>query len=448
MSDLLSPSPAANDPGHLHVAVVGSGPAGYYTVEGLLDRLGSHVSIDVIDRLPTPYGLIRAGVAPDHQSIKNVVRRYEATHSTGDVSFVGHLMVGRDVSIAELMQMYDAVVLATGAPSDRPLGIPGDDLPGVQGSARFVGWYNSHPDFAEHDPLLDTPGVAVIGNGNVALDVARVLAKTSAEMAASDLASHAARHIHAARLTDISIIGRRGPYQASFTTKELGEFGELHEAVPVVDPADLPDAAGDAALEPGLRKVVGHLRSFAGRDPGSKPRRIWLRFLWRPVQVLGTTRVTGLRLERNRLEGDKAVGTGEMMDLPCGLVVSAIGYRTEPIPGVPFDAAGGRFANQEGQIDPRLYCVGWAKRGPSGTIGTNRPDGFAVAERIAREVVAGNRAGRSGLYALIRQRGLTTVDFAGWKRIEAAEIAAASGPSPRAKFAQVDPMLSVARSAQ
>jgi adrenodoxin-NADP+ reductase len=430
----------------LKVAIVGSGPAGYYTVEGLLERLGADVQIDILDRLPTPYGLIRAGVAPDHQSIKAVVRRYEQTQSAGDVRFYGNLNVGDGVTIDELTALYDAVVLATGAPGDRGLGIPGDHLPGVLGSAAFVGWYNSHPDFAELNPPLATDTVLVIGNGNVALDVARVLVKTPSEMASSDLARHAADFIHASPIREVQIIGRRGPHQVSFSTKELGEFGELHEAVALADPAAFPPADADAALEPGLRKVVGHLRKFAVADGASRSRRIRFRFCLRPVAVLGEERVTGLRAEINRLDGDKAVGTGEMIDIACGLIVTAIGYRTQSIPGVAFDHAAGRFANVDGLIGPGLYCVGWARRGPSGTIGTNRPDGFTIAEKLIAEVSpSADKPGRAGLQALIQRRDLWTVDFAGWKAIEAAEAAAADPPAPRRKFVAVTDMLAATK---
>ncbi len=251
-----------------HVAIVGSGPAGYYTAETL--QKAEDIAVDVIDRLPVPYGLIRTGVAPDHQSIKAVSRRYEGTALADNVRFVGHVSVGTDVTIDELVGLYDAVVLATGAPNDRPLDIPGADLPGVIGSAAFVGWYNGHPDFADLDPPLGAAGVAVIGNGNVALDVARILAKTPAEFAGSDIVAHARDQLAESAVRHIHIIGRRGPHQIAMTPKELGELGHLERASPRVDPADLPPEGDDALLEPGMRKSVTHLRGFAA-NPVAKP---------------------------------------------------------------------------------------------------------------------------------------------------------------------------------
>ncbi len=418
----------------LHVAIVGAGPAGFYTAEALARRLGEAVAIDIIDALPTPYGLIRAGVAPDHQSIKAVDRRYHAVLA-GGVRFVGDVTIGAGgVGVDELLTLYDAVVLATGAPRDRPLGVPGDDLPGVLGSGAFVGWYNGHPDFADLDVPLRQKSVAVIGNGNVAIDVARVLAKTPAELAHADLAAHARAQLATSGVRDIHIVGRRGPYQASFTAKEMGELGHLERARPVVAPADLPDTGGDAALEPGLRKVVGHLRAFAAGPVVAKPVTITFDFFTRPVRIDADGDALRLTVERTRLEGDTAVGTGELRTIACGLIVGCIGYLSTPIAGVPFDAGRGRFVSDDGRVAARLYVTGWARRGPSGTIGTNKPDGTAVAERIAAEVGPGGRAGGEGLDALLTARGIRPVTFAGWQAIDAAEVAAAAHPSPREKI--------------
>ena len=427
----------------LHVAIVGTGPAGFYTAEALAAE--PSLRVDMIDRLPTPYGLVRGGVAPDHQSIKAVTRRYEKTAAKENVRFIGNLTVGRDVTIDELLALYDAVVLATGAPEDRPLGIKGADLPGVIGSAAFVGWYNCHPDFAELALDLDISSVAVIGNGNVALDVARVLAKTADEMAQSDIAPYAAARIERAPIRDIYIFGRRGPLQAHFSPKELGEMGTLARAVPLVDGAQLPSEDEEATLEPARRKIISILRQFARNRPGDKPVRIHFEFFSRPAEVLGTCCVCGLRLERTRLEGERAVGTDEYFEVPCGLVIPCIGYRTSPIPGVPYDDRAGRFVNDEGKVGDRLYAVGWARRGPTGTIGTNRPDGADIAARILEEVTPAGREGGAGLDRLIAERGIEVVDFAGWKRIEEAECRAAPPPHPRLKFAHIADMLKAAR---
>ncbi|TNE62799.1 MAG: pyridine nucleotide-disulfide oxidoreductase [Alphaproteobacteria bacterium] len=429
----------------LNVAVIGAGPAGYYTAEALT---GGHdtVHVDIIDRLPTPFGLIRAGVAPDHQSIKNVSRRYEATNNRSNVRFVGNLSLGRDITLAELMELYDSVVLATGAAKDRPLGIEGEDLKGIIGSGPFVGWYNAHPDYKDLNPDLRVATVAVIGNGNVAIDVARVLAKTAEEMAGSDLADHAARPIHGSPIRDIYVLGRRGPLEASFTPNELREMNELEHCVALVDPAQLPDPALDPALTGAAKKNMPVLRLMAANRPDSKPVRLHLSFYLRPMAVLGDKCVCGLRLEKTRVDDGCCVGTGATEVLPVGLIVPCIGYRTSPIPDVPYDERYGRFKNTEGRIRDRLYCVGWAKRGPTGTIGTNKPDGLEVAEKILAEVHPQGREGRHGLDRIVRERDLHIVTFRDWKKIEAAEEAAACGGAPRRKITDVEEMVKLAES--
>jgi NADPH-dependent glutamate synthase beta subunit-like oxidoreductase len=438
-----------------HIAIVGSGPAGYYTAEACQQRFGSDVHIDIIDRLPVPFGLIRSGVAPDHQSIKAVSRRYEAVALTENVRFVGNLSLGQDVAIAELLSLYDAVVLATGAPSDRPLEIPGAELSGVLGSAAFVGWYNGHPDYADLDFAIDGLDVAIIGNGNVALDCARILAKSPEELGGSDIVSHALDRLSSGQARSITIVGRRGPQQIAMTPKELGELGKLQRASPHVDAADLPAEESDLALEPGQRKSVTLLRSFAvgsegvggeGRG-GAMP--IRFDFFAQPLRIEGADRAERLIVERTQLDASgAAVGTGETYAVPAGLVISCIGYRTPPIADVPYDAARGRFANVEGRISPGLYCVGWARRGPSGTIGTNKPDGFMIAELLAQDQpVAGGKEGRSGLDALIAQRGLDIVTFRDWQKIDLAEIERARIGAPREKFVRTADMVAASRGA-
>ncbi len=426
-----------------HIAVIGSGPAGYYTAEAAQKAFGDAVRVDILDRLPVPFGLIRTGVAPDHQSIKAVSRRYEATALTDNVRFVGNVAVGRDVSIPELLDLYDAVVLATGAPADRPLGIPGDDLPGVTGSAAFVGWYNGHPDHAGLTPALDGGGAVIVGNGNVALDVARILAKAEDEFTGSDIVGHALNRLTAGSVGDITLLGRRGPHQIAMTPKELGELGHLSRAQPVVDPGDLPPPADDAALDPGQRKSVAHLRDFAVTPPTEGKSRITFDFFAKPVAIEGDGRAERVIVERTELQPDgSATGTGETYAIPAALVVSCIGYRTPPIDGVPYDEALGRFANDEGRIAAGLYAVGWARRGPTGTIGTNRPDGFGIVEKIGADVAGmSGKAGRAGLDALLTARGVDVVTFRDWQRIDAAEVAGARVGSPREKFVAVDAML-------
>lgn len=426
-----------------HIAVVGSGPAGYYSAEAAQKKFGDDVCVDIIDRLPVPYGLIRFGVAPDHQSIKGVHKRYEAVNLSDNVRFVGNMTIGRDVTIAELQTLYDAVILATGAPHDRPLGVPGEDLPGVIGSAAFVGWYNGHPDFAALDPLLHGPGAVVVGNGNVALDVTRILTKTRAEFHGSDIVNHAIDVLEESGIKRVTILGRRGPHQIAMTPKELGELGHLARATPFVDPDDFPPEADDALLEPGMRKSVTHLRDFAALADAPKDIAIEFDFFAKPVAVEGDGKVERLIVERTILDADlRSVGTGETYVIPCGLVVACIGYQTPPIEGVPYEHGRGRFANTDGRILPGLYCVGWARRGPSGTIGTNRPDGFAIVDLIAEDGPASSgKAGRAGLDRLVEARGLDIVTFRDWKKIDEAEIARARDGAPREKFVAVDDMI-------
>lgn len=425
------------------IAIVGSGPAGYYTAEAALKQWGEDAKVDVFDRLPVPYGLIRTGVAPDHQSIKAVSKRYEATALTEQVRFVGNVAIGRDVTIGELMELYDAVILATGAPHDRPLEIEGAGLGNVFGSAAFVGWYNGHPDFAALDPDLSGKHAVVIGMGNVALDVARILSKTEAEFAGSDIVGHALDALRDKGIERITILGRRGPHQIMMTPKELGELGRLERAAPEVAPGDLPEIGEDAILEPGLRKSVTLLREFAARGAtAGKPITVAFDFFASPLKLVGDGSVRAIEVERTAVEAGRAIGTGETYVLPADLVVSCIGYRSSPIEGVPYEERAGRFANENGFILPGLYCVGWARRGPSGTIGTNRPDGFGVIERIAAEVTGDRRKqGRPGLDALAASRGLDVVTFRDWRRIEAAEIAGAREGSPREKFVDVAAMI-------
>ena len=433
-----------------HFAIVGSGPAGFYTAEALAKMYGDAARIDIVDRLPTPYGLVRSGVAPDHQSLKAVAGRFEKVASDPRVRFVGNVAVGRDASVAELLELYDAVVLATGAPRDRALDIPGSDLPGVVGSAAFVGWYNGHPDFEAVRPPLDGTDAVVIGNGNVALDVARILAKTRVEFDGSDIVGPALDALTASAIRRITIVGRRGPHQIAMTPKELGELGHLDAATPVVDPADLPPQAEDVGLEPGVRKSVALLRLFA-IDAVPKSTVITFDFFAQPVAIeggvdVGSGGVERVIVERTRLGPDgRAHGTGETYAISCGLLVSAIGYRTSPIPDVPFDEAGGRFDNVGGRIADRLYAVGWARRGPSGTIGTNRPDGYAIADAIGAALEgdgAGNaeRTGGAGLDALLRARDVDVSHFGHWQDIDAAETARARSGSPREKFTSLDAM--------
>jgi ferredoxin--NADP+ reductase len=427
-----------------HFAIVGSGPAGFYTAEALEKAYGGEARIDILDRFPVPYGLIRFGVAPDHQSLKAVSKRYDKTAEAAGVDFIGNVTVGRDVSIAELLDLYDAVILATGAPHDRKLGIPGEDLPGVVGSAEFVGWYNGHPDFADLDPFLHGTHAAVIGNGNVALDCARILSKTQHEFEGSDIVGHALDALDHSAIRTVTILGRRGPHQIAMTPKELGELGHLEDAVPVIETADFPPSEADEPLEPGLRKSVTLLRGFGDLEP-TKAKRIAFDFFAKPVAIEGDGKAERIIVEKTVLdEKGAARGTGETYEVPASLVVTAIGYSTSPIEGLPFE--GGKFVNEGGRIAERLYAVGWARRGPTGTIGTNRPDGYEVADQIAAAMPsgsAGDRKGAEGLKRLLQERGVLPTDYDDWRRIEAAETANARQGSPREKFCRPSDWFSV-----
>lgn len=429
-----------------HIAIVGSGPAGYYTAEAAGKQWGDDVRVDVFDTLPVPYGLIRTGVAPDHQSIKKVALRYEKTALTDNVRFVGNVHVGNDITVAELQDLYDAVIFATGAPHDRQLGLEGETLHNVFGSAAFVGWYNGHPNFAALDPDLSGKHAVVVGMGNVALDVARILSKTEREMEGSDIVAHALDALRGSKLETITILGRRGPHQIMMTPKELGELMHLKRASPYVDKSDLPPEDDDAILEPGLRKSVTLLRDFAAIPEsihGETPVAIDFDFFANPKAFKGSDgKVRSVEVERTTIEKGRAVGTGETYEVPADIVITCIGYRSSPIEGVPFDERAGRFANDDGRILPGLYCVGWAKRGPTGTIGTNRPDGYNVIELVADDIGPGSRKkGRDGFDEFARARGLDIVTFRDWQKIEEAEAAAARDGSPREKFVDIESMI-------
>ena len=429
-----------------HFAVVGSGPGGFYTAEALNKAYGDGARIDIIDRYPVPYGLVRFGVAPDHQSLKAVSKRYDSTADTAGVDFIGNVTIGRDVSIAELLEFYDAVVLAIGAPHDRKLGIPGEDLPGVIGSAAFVGWYNGHPEFADLDPPLGGTHAAVIGNGNVALDCARILSKTRGELHEGDIVNHALEALDKSPIREVTILGRRGPLQISMTPKELGELGHIEAATPVVDPADFPSADADEALEPGQRKSVSLLRDYAANGPdSSKATRMVFDFYAKPLRIEGDGKAEKIIVERTKLdENDRAVGTGEIYEVPASLIISSIGYSTPPMEGVPYDQRGGKFLNENGKIADRLYCVGWARRGPTGTIGTNRPDGQEIAGAIEAAMPPGSpgeRDGAAGLKALLASRNIMPTDYDDWRKIEQTETANARPGSPREKFVRVEDWL-------
>ena len=383
----------------LRVAVVGSGPAGFYAASALLAS-DLPIEVDLIERLPTPWGLVRLGVAPDHPNIKAVSRAFERTAAQPGFRFFGNVEVGRDVTHEELCRLYDAVVYSVGAQTDRQLGIPGEDLPGSWAATEFVAWYNGHPDFQELEFDLSHERAVVIGNGNVALDVARMLALTPEELAPTDTTDAAIAAINEAGIREILVVGRRGPVQAAWTPVEVGELGELAGADIVVDPADLElDAASAAELEaapPTVKRNVEHLRDYAARTPEGKPRRIRLRFFSSPVAIHGEGKVEAIELVRNELVEGRAVATDERETIPCGIVFRSVGYRGVALPGVPFDESSGNDPERgrprrAGAVCGRLDQARAERRDRDEQEGRDRDDRAAARGRPGRKAAAARR---------------------------------------------------------
>jgi ferredoxin--NADP+ reductase len=439
----------------MRVAIIGSGPAGFYAAEALLKRSGTPVDVDVFDRLPTPYGLVRGGVAPDHQKIKAVVRVFASTAARPTFRFLGNVQLGRDVSVDELRRHYHQIVYATGNESDRRLGIPGEGIAGCTPAAVFVGWYNGHPDYRNARIDLSVSRVAVVGNGNVAVDVARILMRSRAELERTDIAAHALDALRQSQIREVFLLGRRGPGQAAFSPAELKELGSMEEADPIVDPGELagcPDTEGNLKI----------LHSFASRQTREGAKRLHLRFLLSPTEVVAdaTGKVAGLALEKNRLEprpdGTLAArGTGEVEVLEVGMVLPAIGFAAERIAGVPFDEKARIIANEDGRVvDPALrtvvrdeYVVGWARSGPQGLIGEHKRASAQVVEHMIADG-AGLEARvlprRDAIDALLRERGVQLVSFDDWKRLDDVEVARGERRgAPRDKIVDVEAMLAL-----
>jgi ferredoxin--NADP+ reductase len=448
-------------------AIVGAGPSGFYAADQLLK---AGFEVDMFDVLPTPFGLVRAGVAPDHPKIKSVTRVYAKTARQPGFRFFGGVRLGDDVQREELLERYHAVVYAVGTATDNRLGIPGEDRAGSHAATEFVAWYNGHPDYADHEFDLSARRAVVIGNGNVAIDVARMLVLDPEEIGPTDTADHAIGALAGAQVQDVVLLGRRGPAQAAFTNPELRELGELARADIVVDPAELElDEHSAAWLESDLadatsRRNVEILRDYAQREPAGRSHRIEMRFLRSPVEILGSGDgpVTGLRVAHNRIEADadgrlRAVPTGEEEVIECGLVLRSIGYRGHPLRGVPFDERrglirndGGRVTGEDGEVLPGEYAVGWIKRGPSGVIGTNKKDAADTVARMVEDVEAGclNEPARPdpeecAAWLAERVPGLVTWD--GWEAIDQHETGLGEPLGrPRVKLVRVPEMLDVA----
>ncbi|MEA2366391.1 MAG: ferredoxin/flavodoxin---NADP+ reductase [Thermoleophilaceae bacterium] len=453
----------------LRVAIVGSGPAGFYAAGHLL-KAKSHpdlcVQVDMFDRLPTPWGLVRAGVAPDHPNIKAVSRVYEKTAEHPEFRFYGNVELGRDLSHEDLTQRYHAVIYAVGAQTDRRMGIPGEDLPGSWAATEFVAWYNGHPDYRELEFDLSAERAVVVGNGNVAADVARMLALTRDELAATDVADHALEVLAESNIREIVVLGRRGPAQAAFTNPELLELGEMTDADVFVDPGDATlDPLSKAFIESEAahntaKKNVNILDEYAKREPFGKRRRIVLRFLVSPVEILGDERVEGIRIVHNELvEGDggsirpQATDITEALD--CGLVFRSIGYRGTQLPGVPFDERACVIPNEAGRVLERTgeYAVGWIKRGPTGIIGTNKRDAQETVDTLLGDLDA-DRLGspsdpdRDSMEALLAERQPDAVSYAGWQAVDRAEREAGEPHGrPRVKLCSFEELLEAAKDA-
>jgi len=416
----------------LRIAVVGSGPAGVYAAAALVHHGG--VAVDVFDRLPSPFGLVRYGVAPDHPKIQSISTALEKVLEHPAVRFLGNIDVGTHIQVADLHRHYDGLIFANGASVDRQLGIPGEDLDGSTSATDFVSWYCGHPDASTGQFTLDARSVAVIGLGNVALDVTRMLARSHEELRSTDVPDHVLKAVAASRVEDIYLIGRRGPAQAKFTTKELRELGQLAQADVLVDPSELElDEASRRLLtdDPVRRRNMEALEELAARRPAGRPRRVHLRFMLRPINVLGDVRVTGLRLERTRLDPEgTASATGDVTTLDVQLILRSVGYRGLPVVGMPFDVANGVIPNvhgrvvRGGEVATGEYVAGWIKRGPTGVIGTNKPDAKeTVAALLADAPLLPPAPIRdpAAVLQLLHDRGARVVTWDGWRAIQVTE---------------------------
>ena len=436
------------------MAVIGSGPAGSYAAGHLLRHSDPDLHVDLYERLPTPWGLVRAGVAPDHPKIKSVTRLYERTAEHPRLRLFANVEFGRHVTVEDLRRFYHAVVYAVGTPTDRPLGIPGEELAGSYSATDFVGWYNGHPDFCESRFELSGERAIVIGAGNVALDVARMLVLTHDELAVTDVADHALEAFDASGVREVLVVARRGPLQAAFTNPELLELGELLDADVIVDPAELAlgDGIEDPEADTTARRNVEILRGYAARPPAGKPRRVVLRFLLSPIEIRGSGRVESVLFARNALEAGadgtlRARATDERIEIPAAAAFRAIGYRGTPLAGVPFDAARGLIANEGGRVRRGEYVVGWAKRGPSGVIGTNKKDANDTVDRILEDLAAGRLldpepVSDEALEAFVRERQPELVDYEGWVRIDRHEQGLGEPAGrPRVKLTRLEDLL-------
>ncbi|MEW6280264.1 MAG: FAD-dependent oxidoreductase [Candidatus Eremiobacterota bacterium] len=435
----------------LKVAVIGAGPTGFYTAEWLQKDYGEGVRVDMFDRLPTPFGLVRGGVAPDHQKIKSVTAIYDKIAAHPGFRYFGNVEVGRDLSLDDLKRCYHQVVYCTGAQTDRSMGIPGEDLQGSYAATEFVGWYNGHPDYRDRTFNLQAESVAVVGVGNVAVDVARILCRTPEELATTDIADYALEALTHSRIREVTMLGRRGPAQAAFTLVEVRELGELSAADALVPAEDMeldPASQAEVAADKMTGKKVEVLREFSRRTPSGKPRVLNLRFLWSPVEVLGDDqgRVRALKLVRNVLaeENGKVVcrPTERVEELPVQMVFRSVGYKGVALPDLPFDARSGTVPNDRGRTEvPGVYVAGWIKRGPSGVIGTNKPCAKETVETMKQDGTVLSPTG-GDIQDLLKERGIRAVTYPAWQELDKLEVARGQAQGrPRVKFTTVEEML-------
>jgi ferredoxin/flavodoxin---NADP+ reductase len=450
----------------LRVAIVGAGPTGFYAAEQLLRQPGLVVEVDMLDRLATPFGLVRGGVAPDHQKIKAVAAAFDKIAGLPGFRFFGGVELGKHVSVEDLRRHYHQIFYATGAQTDRRMGIPGEDLRGSHPATEFVAWYNGHPDYRDCQFDLSHERVAVVGVGNVAVDVARILCRTPEELERTDIADAALEALRRSRVREVYLLGRRGPAQAAFTNPELKELGELAGADVVVVPAEVAlDEPSRGALERtpdrATAKKIEILQGYAARPASGKRRRLIMRFLVSPMSVVsdGAGAVAGVRLVRNRLVASptgtlQAAATDEFEDLSVGLVFRSVGYRGVPLPGVPFNESWGVILNDKGRVldpDSRLpvpgeYAGGWIKRGPTGVIGTNKPDASetvaCMIEDLARGTHLRPEQPSPAAEQMLRDRQPRYVSYADWRRLDAIEVGRGRARGrPRIKFTSVEEML-------
>ena len=451
----------------LRVAIIGAGPAGFYTISNFLKYKELTVEMDLYDRLPTPYGLVRAGVAPDHQKDKSVTRAYAKSAEQPNVRFYGNVEYGKHLQLTDLQAHYHQVIFTNGAPTDRDLGIPGENLQGSHSATDFVAWYNGHPDFADHHFDLSQESVAIVGVGNVAMDVARILCKSYAELAETDIADHALAALKNSQVKRVYLLGRRGPAQAAFTPPEIKEMGELAEAEVTVSAEEARvDAISqqflDANPDKNVEKNIGFITDYSQRIIMGKDKLLTLRFLVSPTEIIGEAgHVAALKLAKNAItaSADGAIrprATGEEEILEAGLVFRSVGYQGIPVSNVPFDAKQGTIRNIEGRVVDEsgeavtgLYTAGWIKRGPSGVIGTNKTCAQETVARMVEDIAAGNcfmpvAPGVDAASALVHERQPQTVSYADWLKIDAAEILKGEAQQrPRVKFTRIKDMLAV-----